>query len=83
MYPHVLKRPSGVVRGIGMTQDVEKRWLVILCVSPLIPFLKFVIPSTKKLKTNVVLVSGGFATLRNVLFSKSLRNLSITEKIFS
>jgi hypothetical protein len=78
-----IKRPAGVVRGIGMTQDVRIKTTESIMRIADGSFSNFGLPSTKPGKTNGVLVSGGFATSVTYSFLERLRNFSITEKIFS
>jgi hypothetical protein len=78
-----LKRPAGVVRGIGMTQDVEWRRLKLTCGSPMVPFLNFGLPSTKSGKTNGVLVEGDFARRLRTVFSSFAKFLRLLKKFFS
>jgi hypothetical protein len=78
----VSESSAGVVRVIGMTQDVYERRRTILCGSPLVPFLNFGLPSTKSGKTNGVLVEGDFATLVTSSFLDVCEISTITKKIF-
>jgi hypothetical protein len=78
-----MNRPAGVVRGIGMTQDVRGETMENHMRVTDGSFSNFGLPSTKSGKTNGVLVEGDFETSVTYSFLERLRNFSITEKIFS
>jgi hypothetical protein len=75
-------RPAGVVRGIGMTQDVRGETIENIVRVSVGSFSNFGLPSTKSGKTNGVLVEGDFATSFTYSFLERLRNYPITKKIF-
>jgi hypothetical protein len=75
-------RPAGVVRGIGMTQDVRGKMIKNIMRVAVGSFSNFGLPSTKSGKTNGVLVEGDFETSVTYSFLERLRNYPITKKIF-
>jgi hypothetical protein len=82
-YTLVFVRTAGVVGGIGLTIDVEWRRRKIKCGSPMVPFLKIGMPSTKSGKTNGVLVEGDIARRLRTVFSTFAKILRLLKKIFS
>jgi hypothetical protein len=62
-------RPAGVVRGIGMTQDVRGETMENTMRVTVGSFSNFGLPSTKPGKTNGVLVEGDFVLRLRTVFS--------------